>query len=174
MSEVINSIFGRAHNESAEAGEYVATSVVTPHDTTGSGTVELDVAPVEITPETVDSTETEAGEIDQTEPVTTETRADAADRGNTTVEDGVVAKIVTMLAGKAEGVHNLDDEGISVDVDDDGATIKVSLVLEFGHAVKAVAEQIRISVIEAVEGLLGLDVTAVDVRVTDVHLPDAD
>jgi uncharacterized alkaline shock family protein YloU len=78
-----------------------------------------------------------------------------------------------MVTRKTEGVHGLDDEGISVEVDGDIATIKVSLVVEFGHAVKALAEQIRINVIEAVEQFLSLDVAVVDVHVTDIHLPDA-
>ncbi|HVK21826.1 MAG TPA: Asp23/Gls24 family envelope stress response protein [Actinokineospora sp.] len=45
--------------------------------------------------------------------------------------------------------------------------------MEFGHAVNAVAEQVRVSVIESVEQFLGLDVAGVDVHVTDIHLPDA-
>ncbi len=117
---------------------------------------------------------TETAEDDAAEAEPAETRAAADTRGSTTVGDGVVAKIVTMVAGKAEGVHSLSAEGISVDVEGDVATIKVSLVVEFGHAIKAVAGQIRTDVIEAVEQFLGLDVEVVDVHVADIHLPDAD
>jgi uncharacterized alkaline shock family protein YloU len=129
--------------------------------------VESDDAPVAV------AAETEDDDIDQAEPVTAETRTAAGTRGSTTVGDGVVAKIVNMVARKAEGVHGLGDEGISVEVDGDIATIKVSLVVEFGHAVKALAEQIRINVIEAVEQFLSLDVAVVDIHVADIHLPDA-
>jgi uncharacterized alkaline shock family protein YloU len=136
-----------------------------------SVTVESDDAPVAV------AAETDEDDIDQAEsvvePVTAETRPAAGTRGSTTVGDGVVAKIVNMVTRKTEGVHGLDDEGISVEVDGDIATIKVSLVVEFGHAVKALAEQIRINVIEAVEQFLSLDVAVVDVHVTDIHLPDA-
>jgi uncharacterized alkaline shock family protein YloU len=70
-------------------------------------------------------------------------------------------------------VHSLAADGISVEVDGDVATIKVSLVIEFGHAVKALAEQVRTDVIEAVEQFLNFDVAAVDVHISDIHLPTA-
>ena len=94
--------------------------------------------------------------------------------GTTTVDDRVVSKIVNMVARKAEGVHTVGDDDVSVEVDGDIATIKIALVVEFGHVIKALAEQIRIDVIGAVEQFLGLDVASVDVRVRDIHLPDAD
>jgi uncharacterized alkaline shock family protein YloU len=105
------------------------------------------------------------------EPVAAETRPAAGTRGTITVGEGVAAKVVNVVAGKVDGVHSIDDGGISVEVDDGIATIKVSLVVEYGHAIKALAEQIRVDVIEAVEQLLGLDVAAVDVHVSDIHLP---
>lgn len=120
--------------------------------------------------------ETDEVDADETEPVAeaAETRPAAGARGNTTLGDGVVAKIVNLVAAKTDGVHGLDSEGTSVAVDDDIATIKVSLVVEYGHPIKALAEQIRTNVIDAVEQFLGLDVAAVDVHVSDIHQPDAD
>jgi uncharacterized alkaline shock family protein YloU len=135
-----------------------------------SVSVESDDAPA------ATAAETDEDDIDQVgpvvEPVTAEARPAASTRGSTTVSDGVVSKIVNMVARKVEGVHGLGDEGISVEVDGDIATIKVSLVVEFGHVVKALAEQIRIDVIEAVEQFLSLDVAVVDVHVADIHLLD--
>ena len=90
---------------------------------------------------------------------------------DTYVDDSVVAKVVTIVAAKIDGVHSLDTDGLSVDVDGDVATIKVSLVIEFGHAVKALAEPVRVDVIEAVEQFLVFDVAAVYVHVSDIHLP---
>jgi uncharacterized alkaline shock family protein YloU len=131
--------------------------------------VEADDAPV--------AAETDADDVDQTEPVvepvTAETRPAADKRGSVTVADGVVAKVVNIVVRKVDGVHSLDDEGISIEVDDEIATIKVSLVVEYGHAIKPLAERIRVDVIEAVEQFLGLDVAAVDVHVTDIHPPAA-
>lgn len=102
------------------------------------------------------------------------TRAAAGARGSTTVADGVVSKIVIRVARKAEGVYELDEAGTSVEVDGEVATIAVTLVVEFGRAVKTLAEQIRIQVVEAVEQYLGLEVASVDVHVADIHFPDAD
>lgn len=133
--------------------------------------VESDDAPVAVAAETDEDDSDQAESV--VEPVPAEARPAAGTRGSTTVGDGVVTKIVNLVARKAEGVHGLGDEGISVEVDGDVATIKVSLVVEFGHAVNPLAEQVRVTVIEAVEQFLGLDVAVVDVHVTDIHIPDA-
>ncbi|MEV7041541.1 Asp23/Gls24 family envelope stress response protein [Amycolatopsis sp. NPDC051061] len=238
MSDVINSIFGRAQNEtpSSEGYGYGTTATETVDaDTTETETVE----PAEDTAETetedaVDETadaaeaddsadedsaveaeedttdepsdeavadevagdesaedtdpadeavaeETEAAEeVPVTVVAETEeaeeagTRPAAGNRGSTTVADGVVSKIVIRVARKAEGVYELDEAGTSVEVDGEVATIAVTLVVEFGRAVKTLAEQIRIQVVEAVEQYLGLEVASVDVHVADIHFPDAD
>ncbi|MFE0019474.1 Asp23/Gls24 family envelope stress response protein [Amycolatopsis sp. NPDC059021] len=135
----------------------------------GEEETESDDAPVAATSEAV---EEETGEAD-VEPDTPETRPAAGVRGSTTVGDDVVAQLVTMLTRKTEGVHELAAEGVSAGLDGEVATIAVRVVVEFGHAVKTLAERIRISVIEAVEEFLGLDVAAVDVHVAGIHLPDA-
>ncbi|MFD1049873.1 Asp23/Gls24 family envelope stress response protein [Kibdelosporangium lantanae] len=90
-----------------------------------------------------------------------------------TVEDAVVVKVVNLVVGKVEGVHSVAEDGILVSLDGDVATVKVSLVVEFGQAIKALAARIRTDVVEAVEEFLGFDVAAVDVHVSDVHLPTA-
>ena len=46
--------------------------------------------------------------------------------------------------------------------------------MEYGVSIVDVSEQIRENVIRAVEYGTGLEVVAVDVDVTDVHLPDED
>lgn len=141
--------------------------------------VESDDAPVAVAIEADEDDSAQAESVVEpaaepvVEPITAEARPAAGTRGSTTVGDGVVTKIVNLVARKAEGVHDLGDEGISVEVDGEVATIKVSLVVEFGHAVNPVAEQVRVNVVEAVEQFLGLDVAVVDVHVTDIHIPDA-
>ena len=50
---------------------------------------------------------------------------------------------------------------------------KIVIVIEYGYAVYTVCEQVRAKVIEAVESLLGLDVTAVDIVVDDIHIDDS-
>lgn len=214
MSDVINSIFGRAQNEtpSSESYEYGTTAT----DTVDAGTTETvepaeDTAEAETEEDTTDavSEEDTAEETDEAadssesdedteeavsedaeapaeeeaetpEPVVVadETeeaaRPAAGTRGSTTVADGVVSKIVIRVARGAEGVHELDEAGTSVEVDGEVTTIAVTLVVEFGRAVKTLAEQIRVQVIEAVEEYLGLEVATVDVHVADIHFPDAD
>ncbi|MBC6445790.1 Asp23/Gls24 family envelope stress response protein [Actinokineospora xionganensis] len=152
----------------ADLAEYdLADDDVAERDEVEPIAVESDDAPVAA------ATVAEEDHSDVVEPVTAEARPAAGARGSTTVGDGVVTKIVNLVARKAEGVHDLGDEGISVEVDGDVATIKVTLVVEFGHAVNPVAEQVRVNVVEAVEQFLGLDVAVVDVHVTDIHIPDA-
>jgi uncharacterized alkaline shock family protein YloU len=151
-----------AEDESAEEDEPAALE--TEDQATEDEATEIEDAPV-------------AGEVDlEAEPVAGEApqaRPAASSRGSVTLDDSVVAKVVTVVVGKIDGVHGLDDEGVSVAVEDDVATVKVSLVIEYGHAIKALAEQIRVDVIEAVEQFLGYDVAAVDVHVSDIHVPDA-
>lgn len=110
--------------------------------------------------------ETDVADDDQPE-----SRPAAGVRGSTTMADAVVSKVVSAAAGKIDGVHSLDDD-LSVEVADEIATITIPLVVEFGHPVKALAEQVRVAVIEAVEQILGLDVAVVDVHVSDIHLTD--
>lgn len=222
MSDVINSIFGRAQNEtpSSESYEYGTTATDTvdavetvdadatepaePAEDTAGVSVEDDAAEAEDDEEAVseeDSAEeteeaaeseqdTEEAVSDEAEaPVVVEEEAEvpvavaeeteeaarpaAGSRGSTTVADGVVSKIVIRVARAAEGVHELDEAGTSVEVDGEVATIAVTLVVEFGRAVKTLAEQIRVQVIEAVEEYLGLEVASVDVHVADIHFPEA-
>jgi uncharacterized alkaline shock family protein YloU len=101
-------------------------------------------------------------------------RPAAGNRGSTTIADGVVGKIVVRIAAQTEGVYSVAEDGITVELADDVAWVTVPVVVEFGHAVKALGEQIRVAVIDAVEQYLGLDVEVVDVHVTDIHFPDAD
>jgi uncharacterized alkaline shock family protein YloU len=234
MSDVINSIFGRAQNETPSSEGYgygdaapatvdtAETATVEPAETEDAVDETADVDEAGATEEAeVDTTDDASGEavedstdsadsVSETaeseesgedtgtadEAVAEETeaaeevpvvvaaetesaeeagsRAAAGARGSTTVADGVVSKIVIRVARKAEGVYELDEAGTSVEVDGEVATIAVTLVVEFGRAVKTLAEQIRIQVVEAVEQYLGLEVASVDVHVADIHFPDAD
>ena len=113
----------------------------------------------------------EPAEAPAAEADETSARPAAATRGATTVADAVVTKVVTGVASKTEGVHDLAG-ALTVVVDGEVATISVPLVIEFGHAVKPLAERIRVDVIDAVERLLGLEVDNLDVHIADIHLGD--
>jgi uncharacterized alkaline shock family protein YloU len=115
-----------------------------------------------------------------------------ADRGSTRIEDEVVEKIAGIAAREVPGVHDLGgdtarffaavkervglseggDRGVSARLDGRTARIGVTLVVEYGVPVYPVTEQVRAKVIEAVEGMLDLQVLEVNVVVDDVEVPE--
>ncbi|WP_086851754.1 Asp23/Gls24 family envelope stress response protein [Amycolatopsis kentuckyensis] len=147
--------------EAAAETEPVAEAVeAEPVADTEPAAAEAEAAPVVAEP----AAETEAAAA----------RPAAGSRGSTTIADGVVGKIVVRIAAQTEGVHSVAEDGIKVELADEVAWVTIPVVVEFGHAVKALGEQIRVAVIDAVEQYLGLDVEVVDVHVTDIHFPEAD
>jgi uncharacterized alkaline shock family protein YloU len=119
-----------------------------------------------------------------------------AERGTTTIADEVVEKIAGIASREVPGVYDLggdvarvfasvrdriglgDDErehgnrGVSVRLEGRSAAVQVTLVIEYGFVLYSVAEKVRANVIGAVENLLGLEVTSVDIVVDDVHVSD--
>ncbi|MFG2036687.1 Asp23/Gls24 family envelope stress response protein [Dactylosporangium sp. NPDC048998] len=122
----------------------------------------------------------------------------AAERGTTTIADEVVEKIAGIAAREVPGVYDLggdvarvfaavrdriglgesegesSNRGVSVRLEGRTATVRVTLVIEYGFVVYSVAEKVRTKVIGSVENLLGLEVTAVDIVVDDVHVDEKD
>lgn len=106
----------------------------------------------------------------------------AAQRGTTTVADAVVAKVAALAVHGVAGVHAVGGagsgarptRGVVVEVGAQQAAVTVELVAEYGASLPGTAEAVRRSVAEAVQDLTGLDVTSVDVLVSDVHVPGGD
>ncbi|MEH1130284.1 Asp23/Gls24 family envelope stress response protein [Micromonospora sp. CPCC 206061] len=119
----------------------------------------------------------------------------AAERGTTKIADEVVEKIAGIAARDVPGVYDLGgdvarffasvkeriglgeadddaDRGMSVRLEGRSAVVNITLVIEYGFVVHSVTEAVRAKVISAVENLLGLDVTEVNILVDDVHVED--
>ena len=115
--------------------------------------------------------------------------------GNTTIADGVVQKIAGISAKEVSGVYALGGgaartmgaireripgssssagQGVAVEVGERQAAIDLDLVAEYGVSIVELSRAVRRSVISAVEGMTGLEVTEVNVAVNDVHLPSDD
>jgi uncharacterized alkaline shock family protein YloU len=116
-----------------------------------------------------------------------------ADRGSTRIEDEVVEKIAGIAAREVPGVHDLGGDtarflasmkervglgeseggnrGISVRLEGRTAKVGVRLVVDYGIQVYPVTEQVRAKVIEAVESMLDLQITEVNIVVDDVAAP---
>lgn len=120
----------------------------------------------------------------------------AEERGLTTIADEVVGKVAGIAAREVAGVHDLGgdfsrgfaflkervglgdvdggdaDRGVRVRLEGDTASIDLTLVVEFGYVVHSVTDAVRTKVISSVENMLGLEITEVNIRVDDVHVPD--
>ncbi|GIH08807.1 hypothetical protein Rhe02_68740 [Rhizocola hellebori] len=118
------------------------------------------------------------------------------DRGQTTIADEVVEKIAGIAAREVPGVHDLGgevsrvfaslkerigigetnndeaDRGVAVRLQGTTAEIDMKIVIEFGYVVHSVTDAVRTKVISSVENMLGLEVTEVNIRVNDVHVPE--
>jgi uncharacterized alkaline shock family protein YloU len=115
----------------------------------------------------------------------------AASRGTTTIANEVVEKIAGIAARDVPGVYDLGGDtvrllstvreklhlgdeskaqGIAVKLDGKEAELSITIVLEYGFVVSSVTDKVREKTISAVETLLGLDVTNVDILVDDIHV----
>lgn len=115
--------------------------------------------------------------------------------GDTTIADQVVEKVAGVAAGEVSGVYAMGSAagrtisgitnsisggrrsvkgGVSIDKGERETAIDVSIVVEYGSSIVDISDNIRNSVIQAVEYATGLSVVEVNVEVTDVHLPGED
>ncbi|QAY60474.1 Asp23/Gls24 family envelope stress response protein [Microbacterium protaetiae] len=113
--------------------------------------------------------------------------------GKTTIEDAVVTKIAGIAAREVSGVYALGGgaarmvgairealnttdlgQGISVDVGEEQVAVDVTIVAEYPVSLQKVADDVRQAIYRAMEDLVGMEVTEVNVTVNDVHIPSDD
>ena len=116
------------------------------------------------------------------------------ERGSTSIQDGVVAKIAGIAAQEVDGVRmggstsqsvggllsnipgvsggSSESRGVSVEVGEIEAAIDITATVAYGRSIPQVSEAVRRNVINRVENLVGLRVTEVNITVNDVFFPE--
>ena len=114
-----------------------------------------------------------------------------SERGSTSVNDAVVAKLAGMAAGEVEGVRmggsasrtaggllesvtgsQSQSRGVSVEVGRTEAAIDLTVGIEYGRDILEVVGRVRERIAERVQNLTGLQVTELNVTVSDIVFPD--
>lgn len=118
---------------------------------------------------------------------------DATSTGTTVIVDAVISKVAGIAARDVPGVFALGggaaralgalrsainqtdlSQGVSVEVGDTQVAVDISIVAEYPMPLQTVADNVRASVYNAIETLVGMQVTEVNVTVNDVHIPSED
>jgi uncharacterized alkaline shock family protein YloU len=121
------------------------------------------------------------------------TVAEQDGRGKTTIVDGVVAKVAGIAAAGIPGVFALGGgaaralgsirdaigqkdltQGISVEVGQTQVAVDLTMVVEYPYPLQEVAGNVRDAVFSAVQDLVGMEVTEVNVTITDIHIGSDD
>jgi uncharacterized alkaline shock family protein YloU len=114
-------------------------------------------------------------------------------KGSTTIAESVVAKIAGIAARQVPGVYALGSgvaravgqirdvvsqhdmsQGVSVEVGHTQAAVDVILVVDYPYPLQDVAGQVRDAIYDAVETLVGLEVTEVNISIADIRIPSDD
>jgi uncharacterized alkaline shock family protein YloU len=113
--------------------------------------------------------------------------------GKNTIADGVVQKVAGIAAREVPGVHDLGGgaaraigairnainaqdrgQGVSVEVGEKQVAADITIVAEYPVDLQRVADDVRRSVTDAIANVVGMDVTEVNVTVSDVFIPSDD
>ncbi|MEX0952823.1 MAG: Asp23/Gls24 family envelope stress response protein [Nitriliruptoraceae bacterium] len=116
------------------------------------------------------------------------------DRGTTTIDDGVVAKIAGIATREVSGVAAMGGNlsgavaqvvgrirgeehatsGVGVEVGTRQAAVDLSITVQYPAIITEVASSVRDHVIDQIEKLTGLEVVEVNIAVTDLAFPGGD
>jgi uncharacterized alkaline shock family protein YloU len=113
--------------------------------------------------------------------------------GTTVIDDTVVSKVAGIAAGEVNGVHSLGggaaraigairgaigqrdlSQGVKVEVGETQIAADIVIVAEYPVPLQQVADDVRSSVSRALEQIVGMEVTEVNVTVQDVFIPGDD
>jgi uncharacterized alkaline shock family protein YloU len=111
--------------------------------------------------------------------------------GVTTIKDSVIGKVAGLAVQEVAGVHALGstpiraigaivgtisnaevNPGISIELGDNGVTVQIVLVAAYPVPLTDLADRVRASVSQAIEGLVGMTVNAVNVTITDIYVAE--
>jgi uncharacterized alkaline shock family protein YloU len=114
-----------------------------------------------------------------------------SDRGVTTIKDTVVSKIAGMAAGEVEGVHmgggasrsaggllegitgsESTTRGVSVEVGSVEAAIDLKMGIDYGKNILGTVGEVRQKITERVHSITGLNVTELNVTISDIVFPE--
>jgi uncharacterized alkaline shock family protein YloU len=113
------------------------------------------------------------------------------DRGTTTIDDGVVAKIAGIATREVSGVASMGGSlsgavaqvvgrirgeehatsGVGVEVGTRQAAVDLSITVQYPAVITEVASSVRDNVIDRIEKLTGLEVVEVNIAVADLAFP---
>ena len=117
------------------------------------------------------------------------------DRGQTSIQDGVVAKVAGIAAQEVEGIRmggggsqaasNLmssltggggggggQTRGVAVEVGEEEAAIDLTMTTEYGKSIPQLSEAVRRNIVNRIENLVGLSVTEVNITVSNIFFPE--
>lgn len=116
------------------------------------------------------------------------------ERGVTSIDDSVVAKIAALAAREIDGVAALGGSlsgalgdvvgrirgsehrtsGVGVEVGSRQAAVDINCQMEYPASIHEVAESVRQNVIDRIESMTGLEVVEVNIAVNDLVFPGGD
>jgi len=118
---------------------------------------------------------------------------DLSGTGKTTIDDGVISKVAGIATRSVPGVYALGggvsraigairdamnqtdrSQGVTVEVGERQVAVYITLVAEYPVSLQKVADDVRAAVYAAIEDIVGMDVTEVNVTINDVHIPGDD
>ncbi|MBC7725605.1 MAG: Asp23/Gls24 family envelope stress response protein [Burkholderiaceae bacterium] len=116
-----------------------------------------------------------------------------ASPGKTVITDGVIAKITGLAVRDVPGVHALGggaaraigairsavgsadlSQGVSVEVGETQVAVDITVVADYPVSVQKVADDVRAAAYAVIQELVGMEVTEVNVTISDVHIPGDD